>query len=469
MPRLLSVIALLFACSALRAAPPNVVLIFADDLGYADLGCFGTTKWKTPNLDRLAAEGVKFTDFHSSQPVCSASRASLMTGCYANRLGIHGALGPLAKQGLAASETTIASMLKTKGYATAMVGKWHLGRPEQFLPTNRGFDSYLGLPYSNDMWPNRPDNTKANYPTLPLIDGLKILNKEVTAADQATLTEQYTKRAETFIAANQAKPFFLYFAHTFPHVPLFVGDKFKGTSEGGLFGDVIQEIDASVGRLLKALDEAGVAKNTLVIFTSDNGPWLNYGNHAGSAGVLREGKGTSYEGGHRVPFVARYPGVIPTGTVQRETAMTIDLLPTIAGWCGAELPKLPIDGMDIAPLLTAKLNAKCPHEFFAHYYLTNELQAIRSGKWKLMLPHTSRTIKGQAPGADGKPGKYVPEKVTLALYDLDADLGETTDVQAKHPEIVAKLQGYTEAARVDLGDSLTKRVGRNFRKPDVAK
>lgn len=469
MLRLLAVVVLLVSCSTLRAAPPNVVLIFADDLGYADLGCFGATKWKTPHLDKLAADGVKFTDFHSSQPVCSASRASLLTGCYANRLGIHGALGPNAKQGLAASETTIASMLKAKGYATGMVGKWHLGRPEQFLPTNRGFDSYLGLPYSNDMWTQRPDLAKPNYPPLPLIDGAKVVNPNVTAADQATLTEQYTKRAEEFIAANKSKPFFLYVAHTFPHVPLFVGEKFKGSSQGGLYGDVIQEIDASVGRILQALDSAGATKNTLVIFTSDNGPWLNYGNHAGSAGKLREGKGTVYEGGHRVPFVARYPGVIPAGATQKEPAMTIDLLPSIAGWCGADLPKLPIDGLDIRPLFRAERGAKSPHEFFAHYYQTNELQAIRSGAWKLMLPHTSRTMKDQAPGADGKPGRYAQEKVALALYDLDADVGETTDVLAKHPEIVERLQGYAERLREDLGDSLTKRVGKNVRKPDVAK
>jgi len=459
---------MLFSAAA-PAAPPNVVLIFADDLGYADLGCFGATRWKTPHLDRLAAEGVKFTDFHASQPVCSASRASLLTGCYANRLGIHGALGPFAKNGIAASETTIAAMLKAKGYATGMVGKWHLGRPEQFLPTNRGFDSYLGLPYSNDMWPQRPNQAKANYPPLPLIDGTKIVIADVAPADQATLTERYTKRSEAFIAENKAKPFFLYVAHTFPHVPLYVGEPFRGRSQGGLYGDVIQEIDASVGRLLKALEDAGVAENTVVIFTSDNGPWLNYGNHAGSAGGLREGKGTVYEGGHRVPFVARYPGVIPAGRVQAEAAMTIDLLPSLAGWCGAELPKLPIDGLDIRPLMTATPDAKCPHEFFAHYFQTNELQAIRSGRWKLMLPHVSRTMTGQAIGADGKPGTYAREQVKPALYDLHADLGETTDVQAKHPEIVERLQGYAERARVDMGDSLTKRVGKNVRKADVAK
>ena len=256
---------LLFASSGLtplEAAPPNIVIIFADDLGYTDLGCFGATGWKTPNIDRIAQEGVKFTDFHVSQPVCSASRTALLTGCYSNRIGIHGALGPQAKVGISDNEMTLAQLVKQKGYATAAIGKWHLGHHPQFLPTRHGFDSYLGLPYSNDMWPHRPDAPKANYPTLPLIENDKVINPDVTAADQAKLTQKYTERAVKFIAENHTKPFLLYMAHTFPHVPLFVGDKFKGSSKQGTYGDVIQEIDWSVGEVLAALKKHKVDRKS---------------------------------------------------------------------------------------------------------------------------------------------------------------------------------------------------------------
>ena len=320
---------------------PNVVLIFTDDQGYGDLGCYGATGFATPHVDKLAEQGVRFTDFHVSQPVCSASRASLMTGCYANRIGIHGALSPAARHGISAAETTLAEVCKGRGYATGMVGKWHLGHHPQFLPTRHGFDSYLGLPYSNDMWPFHPQ-AKGGYPNLPLIDGEKVTNPSVTAKDQARLTGLYTKRAVAFIAENKDKPFFLYVAHSMPHVPLFAGDGFGGKAKQGLYGDVIQEIDASVGAVLDALDAHKVADNTLVIFTSDNGPWLSYGNHGGSSGGLREGKGTVWEGGVRVPFVARWPGKIPAGSVCREPAMTIDVLPTVAAAIGAKAPALPI-------------------------------------------------------------------------------------------------------------------------------
>jgi len=463
----LSLILLVCGGRGLVAAPPNVVLIFADDLGYADLGSYGAKQWKTPNLDRLAREGVRFTDFHSSQPVCSASRASLLTGCYANRLGIHGALGPQATHGLAAAEMTLAEVLQTRGYATAMVGKWHLGHHPQFLPPRHGFDRYFGLPYSNDMWPHRPDMPKANYPKLPLIEGIQIVDDDVTAEDQARLTEQYTQRCLGFLREQTAeRPFFLYYAQTFPHVPLFVGERFRGRSPAGIYGDCLEEIDDSVGQIMTVLEQKGFSANTLVIFTSDNGPWLNYGNHAGSAGLLREGKGTSYEGGHRVPCVARYPGVIPAGQVQSQTAMTIDLLPTIAAWAGADLPPRPIDGRDIRPLFQVEPGAKCPHPAFAHYYQTNELQAVRMGPWKLMLPHTSRTMRGQVPGKDGRPGRYVPESVELALYHLEQDLGETKNVITEHPEVLAKILEHVETFRAELGDSLTKRVGRGVRPPD---
>lgn len=467
MKHLLSALALLFFATAGRAADaPNVVLIFTDDQGYGDVGCFGATGFATPNLDALARQGVRFTDFHVSQPVCSASRASLLTGCYANRVGIHGALGPNARHGISAAETTLAEVCKSKGYATGMVGKWHLGHHPQFLPTRHGFDSYLGLPYSNDMWLHHPEAKKGTYPNLPLFENEKVIDADVTPDDQAKLTTQYTERAVQFITQNKAKPFFLYVAHTMPHVPLFVSDKYKGKSKAGLYGDVIEEIDWSVGRIMKALDEHKLADNTLVMFTSDNGPWLSYGNHGGSTGGLREGKGTVWEGGVREPFIARWPGHIPAGSVCREPAMTIDILPTVAKIIGADLPKLKIDGLDIGPLLRGEKDAKSPHDAFYFYYAQNELQAVRSGKWKLMLPHTYRSMAGQPQGKDGTPGRYKQVKIEAPeLYDLDADANETTNVATAHPDEVKTLLSYAERARADLGDALTKRKGAGAREP----
>lgn len=466
---LLSFAAILFLASyscASAADTPNVVLIFTDDQGYGDVGCFGAKGFETPNLDKLAKQGVKLTDFHSSQPVCSASRASLMTGCYANRIGIHGALGPNSRHGIHADETTLAEVCKSKGYATAMVGKWHLGHHPQFLPTRHGFDSYFGLPYSNDMWPHHPEAKKGTYPNLPLFENEKIIDADVTPEDQPKLTTQYTERAVKFITDNKAKPFFLYVAHSMPHVPLFVSDKFKGKSKSGLHGDVMMEIDWSVGEIMKALDDHKLADNTLVIFTCDNGPWLSYGNHAGTAGTLREGKGTVWEGGVRVPFIARLPGKIPADSECRIPAMTIDVLPTVAKLIGADLPKLKIDGKDIGALLRGEAKAKTPQEVYFHYYGTNELQAVRSGKWKLMLPHTYRTMDGQPQGKDGVPGKYKQVKIEKPeLYDLDADVSESKNVADANPGVVKVLLARAETAREDMGDSLTKRVGKGVREP----
>lgn len=454
------------AGAAEQARTPNVVLIFTDDQGYGDIGCYGAKGFATPNLDRLAKEGVRFTDFHVSQPVCSASRASILTGCYANRIGIHGALGPNARHGIHADETTLAEVCKSKGYATAIVGKWHLGHHPPFLPTRHGFDSYFGLPYSNDMWPHHPEAKKGSYPKLPLFDNETVIDDDVTAEDQATLTRRYTERAVKFIAENHARPFFLYVAHSMPHVPLFVSERFRGRSEQGLYGDVIQEIDWSVGEILKALDEYKLAESTLVMFTSDNGPWLSYGNHAGNSGGLREGKGTVWEGGVRVPFLARWPGTIPAGSVCREPAMTIDVLPTVAKLIGAELPKRVIDGKDISPLLRSDPGAKSPHEAYFHYYHIGELHAVRSGQWKLILPHTYRTMNGQQPGKDGTPGQYRQVKIEQPeLYDLATDVSETKNVATANPEVVKRLLTLAEVARAELGDTLTKRVGRGVREP----
>ncbi|MEO2090626.1 MAG: sulfatase-like hydrolase/transferase, partial [Gemmataceae bacterium] len=298
------------------------------------------------------------------------------------------------------------------------------------------------------------------------IDGTKIVNPDVTAEFQPKLTTLYTERAVQFIGENRAKPFFLYLAHSMPHVPLFVSDKFKGKSEQGLYGDVIQEIDWSVGEVVAALKKHGLEDNTLVIFTSDNGPWLSYGNHAGTKGNLREGKGSVWDGGVREPCVAKWPGKIPAGSVQTEPLMTIDIFPTLAKLIGAELPKLKIDGQDVWPLFACEKGAKCPHEAFWFYYGTNELQAIRSGKWKLILPHTCRMIEDRKPGADGKPAGYKQVKIDKPmLFDLDNDIGETTDVAATNPDVVAVMHKHADAARAELGDSLTKAKGTGTREP----
>src|SRR5687768_15153277 len=309
---------------------PNIILIFCDDLGYGDLGCYGAKNIATPNIDKLAAEGIRFTDFYVSSAVCSASRAALMTGCYHSRVGIHGALGPKAKIGLDPKERTIAEVCKSLGYATGMVGKWHLGHLKSFLPTRQGFDEWFGVPYSHDMWPHHPEAKPGTYPPLPLFENETAVDNEVTPDEANLLTTRYTERAVQFIDRNKEKPFFLYFAHSLPHVPLVVSDKFRGKSGKGLYADVMAEIDWSVGELMSALKRNNIDGRTLVMFTSDNGPWLSYGDHAGSSGPLREGKGTSWEGGTRVPFIARFPGRIPSEKLCSEPAMTIDLLPTIA-------------------------------------------------------------------------------------------------------------------------------------------
>jgi arylsulfatase A len=443
-------------CLTTQAAPsrpPNIVLIYCDDLGYADIGPYGS-RTPTPNLHRLAREGIRFTDFYVAQPVCSASRAALLTGCYPNRVGILGALNPGARHGIHSNEVTLAELLKPRGYATAIFGKWHLGHHPEFLPTRHGFDEYYGLPYSNDMWPKHPT---AKFPELPLIEGDKTIELN---PDQSKLTTRYTERAVEFIERNKDRPFFLYLAHTMPHVPLFVSDRFRGKSPHGLYGDVIIEIDWSMGELLKALQRHQLDKKTLVIFTSDNGPWLSYGNHAGSAGSLREGKGTVFEGGVRVPCLARWPGKIPGGTECREPAMTIDLLPTIAKLAGAGRPGRRIDGKDIWPLIAGRSSAKTPHKALFLYW-GEHLQAVRSGRWKLHLPHGYP--RPEPPGADGKPGTMATKRIGTELFDLEQDPGETLNVADKHPDVVKRLEAMAERCRADLGDSAGQRVGKNVR------
>lgn len=433
--------------------PPNVVVIFTDDQGWADIGLQGAEGFTTPHLDRMAREGARLTSFYAAQPVCSASRAALLTGRYPNRVGIAGALGPNAAHGIAEEETTLAELCRSRGYATAIFGKWHLGHRPEFLPTRHGFDEYYGIPYSNDMWPFHPESPKA-WVDLPTIEGETVVGLNT---DQNRFTNDFTERAVAFIEAHRDEPFFLYVAHPMPHVPLHASSSFRGRSEHGLYGDVIEEIDDSVGRILSTLKRLRIDDDTLVIYSSDNGPWLSYGNHAGSTGPLREGKGTTFEGGVRVPFLARWPGHVPAGVVCDEPAMTIDVLPTVARVIGAELPALPLDGRDIWPLIAGEPDARSPHEVLFFYYHQNDLEALRSGPWKLHFPHGYRTMRGRAPGADGVPGKYdYGVRTGLELYNLDDDIGETTDVADEHPEVMARLQRLADEMREDLGDRLTE-------------
>ncbi len=452
--------------------PPNVVIIFIDDLGYADIGPFGATAYKTPHLDRMAAGGRKFTDFHAATAVCSASRAALMTGCYPERVSIRGALNGRARHGLHPQEVTIAEICKQRDYATAIYGKWHLGHLKEFLPLQQGFDEYYGLPYSNDMWPWRREldetgklvfKPREGVPNLPLYEGNEVVDDDVTAEDQAQLTTAYTEHAVDFINRNKDRPFFLYVPHTMVHVPLFVSDKFLGKSGAGLFGDVVMEVDWSVGQILDALKKNGIDDNTLVIFTADNGPWLTYGTHAGSAEPLREGKGTMFEGGYRVACLMRWPGKIPAGTTCDELSSTIDILPTVAKLIGTELPAdRVIDGKDIWPLIAGEPGAESPHEAFWCYW-KDELQAVRDRRWKLHFPHTYHAMNGQPTGSDGMRKPARDAVIGKVLYDLKNDVGETTDVSAEHSDVVARLEKLAEAARASLGDSLTGRRGTEIR------
>jgi arylsulfatase A len=444
---------------------PNIVLVFTDDQGWGDVGVQGAQGFETPHIDRLASEGVRFTDFYVSQPVCSASRASLLTGCYANRIGISGALNPAAKEGIHAAETTLAELCRDAGYATAAFGKWHLGNNPKFLPTRHGFDEYYGIPYSNDMWPQHPESPKA-WPPLPLLEGEEVVELN---PDQSLFTGEFTRRGVDFIerSVEADRPFFLYVAHPMPHVPLFRSEAFAGASEQGMYGDVIEEIDASVGSLMDAVERTGQDENTLFIYCSDNGPWLSYGNHAGSSGPLREGKGTTFEGGVRVPFVARWPGHIPAGLVCSEPAMTIDVFPTVARLLGASLEgQRSIDGLDIWPLMSGEPGATSPHEALYFYYHKNDLQAMRVGKWKLHFPHGYRTMNGRSVGADGIPGKYDYDvKTGVELYDLEADIGEKNDVSKEHRDLVKEFAIMAGVMRADLGDKLTGTMGKGRRKP----
>ena len=423
--------------------PPNFIVIFTDDQGFEDLGCFGSPKIKTPHLDQLAADGRKFTSFYSANSVCSPSRASLMTGCYPVRVSIPGVLFPRHDIGLNPDEITIADLLKTKSYATACIGKWHIGHKPKFLPTRQGFDSYYGIPYSNDMTIDpeaklaeninlregftldRVRNEKPKKNLVPLMRNEEVIEYP---CDQTTLTKRYTEEAVKFIEENKKRPFFLYLPHTMPHIPLFASENFKGKSERGPYGDTIEEIDWSVGEIMKALRKNNLDENTLVVYTSDNGPWKLKGGRGGSANPLRGYKFQTYEGGMRVPCIMHWKGKIPPGSSCDEIAATIDLLPTIAGLSGVELPNdRTIDGKNIWPLISGKEGAKTPHEIY-FFYKGNSLESARQGKWKLR-----------------RSGK---KSQSIELYDLASDISESNNLAQENEalinEIIQKMNSFDE-------------------------
>ncbi|MFT5190176.1 MAG: arylsulfatase A [Verrucomicrobiales bacterium] len=428
---------------------PNIIIIFTDDQGYEDLGCFGSPLIKTPNLDRMAAEGRKFTSFYSANSVCSPSRAALLTGCYPTRVSVPGVLFPRHDTGLNPDEITIADLLKTRGYATACVGKWHLGHKPSLLPIKQGFDHYFGIPYSNDMTID-PEATLSDSITfragasrarmamlekqpknwVPLMRDGEVIEYP---ADQTTLTKRYTEEALGFIEKHAKEPFFLYLPQTMPHIPLFASEDFRGKSARGLYGDTIEEIDWSVGQVLQALKDHEIDEDTLVIYASDNGPWKLDGERGGSAFPLRGYKFSTFEGGMRVPCLMRWPGKIPAGTTTDEITATIDLMPTLAKLAGGEAPNdRVIDGHDIWPIMAGQAGAKSPHEFY-YYYKGQRLESIRSGPWKLR-----------------RLGKTKKAAASVELYHLENDIGEMTNLSEKHPEKAQALLAQMETFDASL-------------------
>lgn len=465
---------LLISAALAEDRPPNIVLILVDDLGYGDVGCFGAKDIRTPNLDALARQGTRFTDFYVAQAVCTASRAALLTGCYPNRVGMQGALNHTSRFGLNPAEWTLPKMLKDRGYATACFGKWHLGTVPELSATRQGFDEFFGLPYSNDNSKYHP-SLAAEMPPLPLLDGERVAELD---PDQSTFTARFTAKSVDFIKRHRDRPFFLYLPHVMPHVPIFASAKFKGRSGRGLYGDVVEELDDAIGTVLATLRETGLEKNTVVLFFSDNGAWMSYGEHAGSNRPFREGKLTCFEGGVRSPLIVRWPGQVPAGRTCGTPFMSIDLLPAFVEAIGGKAPTLKIDGRSALSLLRGT-DESAPHEAL-FYYAGEELHALRSGRWKLHFPHPYLTNIGN-PGRGGKPsayGEYAPLPITdssmnaiasrhgqkvaaqpQALYDLTTDPGETCDVSAQHPEIVARLSALAGPVRIALGDKLTGSPG----------
>jgi arylsulfatase len=452
-----------------QADRPNIILINMDDMGYGDTEPYGMTGIPTPHFNQMAQEGTRFTHFNAGQPVSTASRAALLTGCYPTRVGMTGALLPWDRHALNPEEETIASVLKRAGYDTALFGKWHLGNKAPFFPTRYGFDIFYGIPYSHDIWPvdydgfspvTNPGDMRSSFPLLPMISQDIPVDTIHNINDADHLTTIFTEKAVAYITDHQKSPFFLLLNHPLPHVPLAVSDSFKNKSELGLFGDVIMELDWSLGQIMEALERTKLADNTILIVTADNGPWLHFGNNAGSAGALREGKFTTFEGGNRVPFLIRWPGQIKAGGVCSELMTNMDILPTLASITNAPLPQKKIDGLDFKALLKGE-TIKGPREVF-YYYFGHGMEAIRYKHWKLILPHRHNSYEALQ-GKNRRPGITNPVNLPIALYDLAHDPGERYDVSFLYPEVIKQMMVYVEQARDDLGDSLTGREGRNIR------
>jgi len=432
-------------------ADPNIVFILTDDLGYGDLSSYGSNTINSENIDQLAKDGVKLTSYYAAQPVCSASRAAVLTGVYPNRIGIHNAFGPNSNSGINHSELTLAEMLKENGYSTGIFGKWHLGSKKEYFPTNHGFDEFYGILYSNDMWRWHPEYPEG-YPEDLLL--YRNENPIMEIIDQSDLTKDITLESIDFIERNKNNPFFLYIAHPQPHVPLFVSKDFENITGNGLYADVITEIDYSVGRVLRSLEENGLTENTIVVFTSDNGPWLSYGNHSGSSGIYREGKGTTWEGGVRVPSIIKFPDKLKSRVID-EPVMAIDWMPTFAELTNSKLSENKIDGKNIWPLLTGETSSS-PHEKLYFYYRVNELHSIRMNDWKIHFSRTYRSLNGRPGGIDGIPVKYDMNIIEQnELYNLKNDPRELYNVYNEFPEIAKKMEELGEKARIELGDNLT--------------
>ncbi|MBD5234531.1 MAG: sulfatase [Bacteroidales bacterium] len=455
-------LAMLPCVQSMQARQPNFVIINLDDSGYGDFSCNGARGYRTPAIDSLAANGLRFTNFLAAQPVSGASRAGLLTGCYPNRIGLSGAPGHHDVRGIAAEEVTLAEMLHDAGYRSAIFGKWHLGDAMQYLPLQNGFDEFYGLPYSNDMWPNHPQK---RYPDLPTIEGNTIIGYNT---DQSRFTTDYTTHAVDFMQRNADRPFLLYVAHSMPHVPLAVSDKFKGKSDIGLYGDVMMELDWSVGQIAAAVDSLGLSDDTYIIVMSDNGPWLRYGNHAGSTAGLREAKQATFEGGSRVPCIVYSPRNVRSGVCNRLVS-NIDIYPTLAELAGAKLPEHDIDGVSITSLL-ADPSASSPRKFFTYYYRKNDLEAVSDGRYKLIFPHTYNSNEGCRQGRDGMPGDIREGRVeAIELYDLRTDPGERYNIAGTLPEIESTLMAEADHMRGVLGDDLTGAAGTGRRLHAVKK
>ncbi|MBN2653026.1 MAG: sulfatase [Spirochaetales bacterium] len=443
---------------------PNVVFFFVDDMGYGDLSCYGNKSYMTKNLDRMAGEGMLFKQFYVAQPVSGASRAGLLTGTYPNRIGMHGAPDHNARHGINPNEWTMAQMFRDSGYTTGMAGKWHLGHHREFLPLQHGFDEFYGIPYSNDMWPNHAVRP-GFYPDLPLYRGNEVVEHN---SDQRFFTKNFTEWGKKFITQNADKPFFLYMAYPMPHVPIFASPEFEGASGAGLYGDVIQEIDWGVGEILAHLKKSGLDENTMVVFTSDNGPWKVYGNHAGSTGGLKGTKGTVYEGGVRVPCIVRMPGVVPAGSVFDKAAMAIDFMPTFAQMVGGRMAGWITDGRSMLDVLLGKSEESASDVYF-FYYGKNELQAVLADGFKYYVPHTVRTIR--TVGGDGQQGSYIYPRCEYQLYNLAEDPNETVNLidNPHYSAQLARLQQFYLQASEDMGNSLTNTRGKNTRRPAEVK